>query len=208
MFTKLSSISNPTQISEADVQDLEQFVVSLYSRTVNDNKVNTARRILFAQDSRTVENILPTSDALKQYVERSALQAIMWRQFEKIATPAMDPLQWGWQKTELSYSPVGTTLPEASKACRIAYLLNVGARSLAQRVANALEMNLIVQSYVHAWETAPMDNKCGNKNGLTQELLSYEKPKFYNLNSAPNIGLITKAYQKLRMSRETLTSKS
>ena len=40
VLAKLSSINNPTQISEADVQDLEQFVVSLYSRTVNANKVN------------------------------------------------------------------------------------------------------------------------------------------------------------------------
>ena len=53
-----------------------------------------------------------------------------------------------------------------------------------------------------------MDNKCDNKNVQTQELLSYEKTKFHNLNLAPNIGCITKAYQKLRMSRETSTSKS
>ena len=84
----------------------------------------------------------------------------------------------------------------------------MGARSLAQCVANALEMNLIVQSNVHAWENVPMDNKCDNKSGQTQELLPYEKRKFYNFNSGPNIGLITKAYQKLRMSRETPTSKS
>ena len=49
VFAKLSSINNPTQISEAVVQDSEQFVVSLYSRTVNANKLNNARRILFAK---------------------------------------------------------------------------------------------------------------------------------------------------------------
>ena len=46
VLAQLSSINNPTQIFEADVQDLEQFVASLYSRTVNANKANNARRIL------------------------------------------------------------------------------------------------------------------------------------------------------------------
>ena len=64
-----------------------------------------------------------------------------------------------------------------------AYLSNVGARSLAQRVVNALEMNLIVESYVHAWETVPSDYKRDNKNGQTQEeLLSHlYKKKFHEL---------------------------
>ena len=97
-FTKLSSISNPTQISEADVQDLEQFVVSLYSRTVNANKIYTARRTLFAQGNRTVENIPPTSDALKEHIKRSALQAIVWRQCSRKLLPAIDLLQRDWQK--------------------------------------------------------------------------------------------------------------
>ena len=50
-------------------------------------------------------------------------------------------------------------------------MLNVSARSLAQRVVDALEMNLIVQSCVHAWETVPIDDKCDNKNGQTLEEL-------------------------------------
>ena len=48
----------------------------------------------------------------------------------------------------------------------------MGAKSLAQRVVNALEMNLIVQSYVRARETVSIDNKCDDKNGQTQEELS------------------------------------
>ena len=119
MLAKLSSINNSTQISEANVQNMEQFVVSFYSLTVNANKVNNARRILFAQGSRTAKSIPPTSDAFKQRIERSARQAIIWRQCSRKLPSAMDPLQWNWQKTELSYSPVRTTLLEASKACRI-----------------------------------------------------------------------------------------
>ena len=53
-LAQLSLIDKSIHIFEADVQDLEQFVASLYSRTVNANKANNARRMLFVQGSRTV----------------------------------------------------------------------------------------------------------------------------------------------------------
>ena len=64
-FAKLSSITCPLQVSESDFQTLEQFVVSLYSSTINSCEVNVSRRILFAKEGRAVENIPPTLNALK-----------------------------------------------------------------------------------------------------------------------------------------------
>ena len=76
-FAKLSSSnSSPSQISESDFQELEQFVVCLCSSTVNTCEVNLARRILFAKGGRTVKNIPPILDALKQHIKPSAFQAI------------------------------------------------------------------------------------------------------------------------------------
>ena len=63
-------------MSESDFQELEQFVVWLCSSTVNTCEVNFARRILFAKGGRTVENIPPILDALKQHIKPSAFQAI------------------------------------------------------------------------------------------------------------------------------------
>ena len=58
-----------------DFQALVQFVVNLCSSTINACEVNVARRILFAKGGRTVENIPPTLDALKQHIKWSAFQA-------------------------------------------------------------------------------------------------------------------------------------
>ena len=68
--------SSPTQISESHFQALEQFVVCLYSSTINTCKVNVARRFLFDKGGRTVKNAPPMLDALKQYIKLSACLAI------------------------------------------------------------------------------------------------------------------------------------
>ena len=44
----------------------------------NAFEVNVDRRILFAKGGRTIQNIPPTLDALKQHIKRSAFQAIKW----------------------------------------------------------------------------------------------------------------------------------
>ena len=58
-----------------DVFDvLQGFVVLLYSRTCDLNNVNEARKQLFSQGSRTLENIPPTEAALLQHCKRAVHQ--------------------------------------------------------------------------------------------------------------------------------------
>ena len=96
-------------------------MVSHYSSTINACEVPVARRILFAKGGRAVENIPPTLNALKQHIKQSVFQAIKWSQclIKDPSSSLADPRQWDWQETELGYSPVWTTLPKASEACRV-----------------------------------------------------------------------------------------
>ncbi len=47
----------------------------MYDKESSDSSVNRARQILFTQNGREIENILPTKDALRQYVLRAGYQA-------------------------------------------------------------------------------------------------------------------------------------
>ena len=100
IFDKLSSIANPEEILTDDYKTLERFIVTLYSSTINTEEVDVARRILFTTRSRSVENIPPTSEALKQHVKRSALQAIKWCRCISDDCSLLDPLLWGWRKKD------------------------------------------------------------------------------------------------------------
>jgi len=54
---------------------LERFVVLMYNRTSGHMEVNKARKQLFTQKARTLENIPPTQAALLQHVKRATFQA-------------------------------------------------------------------------------------------------------------------------------------
>ena len=59
------------ETSGAAMASLERFVVLLYNRTSDLLQVNDARKQLFTQKSRSLENITPTCTALKEHVKRS-----------------------------------------------------------------------------------------------------------------------------------------
>ena len=54
-------------MSEATMALLERFVVLLYDRTSDIMNVNDARKQLFTQKSRSLENLPPSQEALKQH---------------------------------------------------------------------------------------------------------------------------------------------
>ena len=119
LFTRLSNA--PAEINEDDMNEIERFVVVLYSRTSHLSKVNEARRQLFAHGNRQLENIPPTRAALFQHVKRAAYQAgHIWGQAQIKDTSPPSPSDWGWEKTaeDGGWTPTWTTLPEASKSCR------------------------------------------------------------------------------------------
>ena len=63
------------EISETAMSVLEWYVVFLYDRTSDLVQVNDARKQLFAQKSRSLENIPPTYAALREHIKRVSYQA-------------------------------------------------------------------------------------------------------------------------------------
>ena len=60
---------------DAQMEVMERFTVLLYDRTSSVGEVNQARKVLFSQCGRKIENIPPTRAALLQYIKRDAYQA-------------------------------------------------------------------------------------------------------------------------------------
>ena len=103
----------PQTISIEDLALIERFTVLLYSRTCPLNDVNQARQALFAQGNRTIEHIPPNKAALEQHVRRAAYQACnVW---DHTCLPS--PSNLGWQPVLGGWTPLWSSLPEASKAC-------------------------------------------------------------------------------------------
>lgn len=65
----------PQELSELSLSQLERFVVLIYDRTSACLDVNEARKQLFTQRSRLLENIPPTQAALRQHIRRAMHQA-------------------------------------------------------------------------------------------------------------------------------------
>ena len=99
VFVKLASVQQKSEIYEEDIALLQQYFVVVYIAKCNATDVNTCRRILFANGA-SVENIPPTSAALRQHILRAVLQAMKWcRCLEKQRTE-LDPSNWGWEKVD------------------------------------------------------------------------------------------------------------
>ena len=107
-----------------DVQDallvLERFVVLMYDRASQCQSINDARKVLFAQKGRTLENIPPTAGALLQDAKRVAYQAgHCWGQGLVYIPELPSPSEWGWTRPESDvWQPLWSSLPEASKLCQ------------------------------------------------------------------------------------------
>ena len=106
--------------SELSLSLLEPFVVLYtvwYDRTSDLTTVNEARKWLFTQKSRNLENIPPTQAAFKQHTKRASYQAYCWS-MAVIQIPELpSPEEWGWYKDSTGWHPLWTTLPEALQCC-------------------------------------------------------------------------------------------
>ena len=125
-FIKLGNVKDVKDISEQDIRWIEKFFVTLYSATLNTEEVNVARRMLFTQGSRALENIPPTLSFLQKHILRASLQATYWSNGLVKQRPHLDPLEWGWRKLGDSVVPFWSDLPDASTACR--ELIKCGCR--------------------------------------------------------------------------------
>ena len=94
------------------------FVAVLYDRVTVSDSVNKVRKHLFAQKSRDIENIPPTSDALEEHVKRAVYQAgYVWRQLLVCWQELPSPASWGWQRKGDSWTPIWMKLPVVQEAC-------------------------------------------------------------------------------------------
>ena len=66
-----------SNVSELSKSQLERFVVLMYDRTSETTEVNEARKQLFTQKSRALENMPPTKAALEQHIRRATYQVGM-----------------------------------------------------------------------------------------------------------------------------------
>ena len=125
-FGALANFPTPSDI-DTFMDTLERFVVLMYDRTSSQEHVNEARKHLFAKKGRSIENIPPTREALRQHIKRAAYQAgFCWAQM-MVCTPELpSPSDWGWVHSEHGWDICWTTLSEATVACR--QLLRCGCK--------------------------------------------------------------------------------
>ena len=95
-FEELMHMADP--ISDRTLEVIERFVVLMYSRTSDLSRVNDARKQLFAQKSRSLENIPPTQAALEQHLKRARYQCNCWNMCLSPDPQLPDPSNWGWTK--------------------------------------------------------------------------------------------------------------
>ena len=97
------------------VLERERFVMLLYDRTSDQVSINVARKQLFTQKSRSLEN-LPTQATLVQHIKGASYQENCWNRVLCLDPSLPSPIDWGWQKRQSGWQPLWTTLPEASEA--------------------------------------------------------------------------------------------
>ena len=67
--TVFSNFSKPLcKLNDSCLDIIERYVVLMYSKTTELEKVNEARQLLFSKGRRSVENIPPTQAALLQHI--------------------------------------------------------------------------------------------------------------------------------------------
>ena len=103
-------------ISDMTLEVIERFVVLMYSRTSALSRVNDARKQLFPQKSRSLENIPPTQAALELHLKRARYQCNCCNMCLSPDPQLPDPSDWGWTKVSTEWQLFWTTLPEASKS--------------------------------------------------------------------------------------------
>ena len=95
VFAKAEHIRDVNELTKTDFKILEKLFVALYCPSCNTDVLNVARRVIFTQGGRSLENIPPTSAALKLHILRSALKAIMWHQWYKKDRHMPNITDWG-----------------------------------------------------------------------------------------------------------------
>ena len=128
IFPSLSQSPSMQDVLDAMLV-LERFVVLMYDRTSQCQRVNDARKSTICTEGKNPREHLPTGDALLQHATRVAYQAgHCWGQCLVSVPELPSPGERGWTRSESdTWQPRWTTLPEASKICQ--ELVKCGCRA-------------------------------------------------------------------------------
>jgi len=97
---------------------LEHYIVLLYSRTSDNESVNSARLSLFCQMLRPIDNIQPVRAALEEHTRQSIYQGgLIWGHCLEKCPDVVTASDWGWEVDGSKFKPKWTVLPIAEKAC-------------------------------------------------------------------------------------------
>ena len=83
-------------VSELSMSLLERFVVLLQRKTSDSMEANEARKQLFTQKSRSLENIPPMKAVLERHIMRATYQANVWHNALVPDPELPTPSDWGW----------------------------------------------------------------------------------------------------------------
>jgi len=119
VFRSLSKTPTADKVSNA-IPTIQWFVVLMYDRARAKEDVNAARKTMFRQKERSLENIPPASATLVQHTKRVVYQdGHCWRRCLQSSPVLPSPSDWGWKKSSSqTWKPLWTSLTEASKACQ------------------------------------------------------------------------------------------
>ena len=113
-----SLLSQPEDLTPELIHKIERFVVLMYSKTSTLSRVNEARKELFTQFGRTIDNIPPTQGTLINHLKRSVYQgSYIWAQALELSPNLPSPEYWGYKSTSLGWIPHWTDLQDATASC-------------------------------------------------------------------------------------------
>jgi len=99
------------------MEKLERYIVLLYSRTSDDESVNSTRLSLFCQMSRPIDNIPPTRAVLEQHTRRSIYQAgLIWGHCLEKCPDVVTASDWGWEVDGSKLKPKWTVQPTSASS--------------------------------------------------------------------------------------------
>ena len=119
---------NPYTVAAVGAQHF-QLLKILYNKASDLEHVNEARKELFCQKGKTMEELPPAQVSLLQHCKRVAYQSGIWCTSEHSEQHAPSPEGWGWTLGEDSQSwvPAWIMLPVACEAC--SELVKCGCKS-------------------------------------------------------------------------------
>ena len=122
VFIEVTETPDEFSLKSPKMSSFEKLTCREYSNALKVEEINEARKHMFTQISRYLENIPPTKNALYQYVRRTLYVAtVMYKRFMSKKMVLATPVDWDWEwNPRLSiWVPYWTDLEDASRGCRL-----------------------------------------------------------------------------------------